>query len=142
MEQRLTMVTLGVADMERSRRFYEALGWTASIEGGGQIVLFQLLGFVLGLYPRSALAEDAHVSGLEAPGFCGIALVYNARDKAEVDGVLKDAVAAGAKLLRPAQDVFWGGYSGYFADLDGHPWEVAFNPHWPLSNDGALRLPY
>jgi uncharacterized protein len=142
MEQRLTIVTLGVADLDRARRFYEALGWQSRVEGGGQIVFFQLLGVVLGLYPRAALAEDAHLPD-DAPSakFGGIALAYNARDKAEVDRVLKEAVAAGAKLLKPAQDVFWGGYSGYFADLDGHPWEVAFNPHWPLDRDGALRLP-
>ncbi len=142
MDQRMTMITLGVRDLERARKFYEALGWRAGREGGGHIVFFQLLGTVLGLYPRAALAEDAHLPD-EAPNakFGGIALAYNTRGKSDVDRVLKEAVAAGATLLKPAQDVFWGGYSGYFADLDGHPWEVAFNPHWPLENDGALRLP-
>jgi len=141
MDQRLTMVTLGVRDLARARKFYETLGWRAREEGGGDIVFFQLLGMVLGLYPRAALAEDAHLPD-DVPNakFGGIALAYNARDKIEVDRVLKEAVAAGAALLKPAQDVFWGGYSGYFADPDGHPWEVAFNPHWPLENDGALRL--
>ena len=136
------MITLGARDLARSRRFYEALGWQARPEGNGKIVFFQLLGVVLGLYPRAALAEDAELPD-EAPNakFGGIAIAYNARDKAEVDRVLKEAVAAGAKLLKPAQDVFWGGYSGYFADPDGYPWEVAFNPHWPLQPDGSLRLP-
>lgn len=142
MDQRLTMITLGVRDLARSRRFYEAMGWHARPEGDGDIVFFQLLGVVLGLYPRAALAEDAALPDA-APNatFGGIAIAYNARDKAEVDRVLKEAVVAGAKLLKPAQEVFWGGYSGYFADLDGHPWEVAFNPHWPLQADGSLRLP-
>lgn len=142
MDQRLTVITLGVQDLPRARRFYEALGWTANEAGGGQIVFFQLLGAVLGLYPRAALAEDAHLAD-DAPKakFGGIALAYNARDKEEVDRVLKEAVHAGGTLLKPAQDVFWGGYSGYFADLEGHPWEVAFNPHWPLQSDGSLRIP-
>lgn len=142
MDQRMTMITLGVHDLERARTFYEALGWRAGSEGGGHIIFFQLLGMVLGLYPRAALAEDAQLPD-DAPKtkFGGIALAYNARGKADVDLVLKEAVAAGATLLKPAQDVFWGGYSGYFADPDGHPWEVAFNPHWPLANDGSLRLP-
>ena len=141
MDQRLSIITLGVRDLGRARRFYEALGWKASKAGNDQIVFFQLLGIVLGLYSREALAEDAHVPD-DAPSakFGGIAIAYNARDKAEVDRVLKEAVAAGAALLKPAQDVFWGGYSGYFADPDGHPWEVAFNPHWRLEDDGSLRL--
>ena len=142
MDQRLSMITLGVRDMVRAKQFYEAMGWRAKEAGGGQIVFFQLLGAVIGLYPRPALAEDAHLAD-NAPEakFGGIALAYNARDKNEVDRVLKEAVAAGGTLLKPAQDVFWGGYSGYFADLDGHPWEVAFNPHWPLERDGAVRIP-
>jgi catechol 2,3-dioxygenase-like lactoylglutathione lyase family enzyme len=141
MDQRMTMITLGVRDLSRARKFYEALGWTAREAGGGDIVFFQLQGSVLGLYPRHALAEDATLHD-DAPNaaFGGIALAYNGRDKAEVDRVLAEAKAAGAKILKPAQDVFWGGYSGYFADLDGHPWEVAFNPHWPLEADGSLKM--
>jgi catechol 2,3-dioxygenase-like lactoylglutathione lyase family enzyme len=141
MDQRITMITLGVRDLARARKFYEALGWKAHIAGGGDIVFFQLQGSVLGLYPRPALAEDAALHD-DAPdaAFGGIALAYNGRDKAEVDRVLVEAKAAGAKILKPAQDVFWGGYSGYFADLDGHPWEVAFNPHWPLEPDGSLKM--
>jgi len=142
MEQRLTMVTLGVDGLARARAFYEALGWRGTEAGGGQIVFFQLLRAVLGLYPRAALAEDAHLAD-DAPHakFGGIALAYNARDKGEVDRVLREAVNAGGTLLKPAQEVFWGGYSGYFADPDGHPWEVAFNPHWPLGDDGSLNIP-
>lgn len=102
----------------------------------------QLLGAALGLYPRAALAEDAHLPDAEPNArFGGIALAYNARDKAAVDRVLEEAVNAGGTLLKPAQEVFWGGYSGYFADPDGHPWEVAFNPHWPLAGDGSLKIP-
>ena len=141
MDQRMTMITLGVRDLARARTFYETLGWRSREAGGGDIVFFQLQGSVLGLYPRHALAEDAALHD-DAPNaqFGGIALAYNGRDKAEVDRVLAQAKAAGAKILKPAQNVFWGGYSGYFADLDGHPWEVACNPHWPLEADGSLKM--
>ncbi|MEQ1866682.1 MAG: VOC family protein [Micropepsaceae bacterium] len=141
MDQRLSIITLGVHDLGRARRFYEALGWKASKAGNEHIVFFQLLGSVLGLYGREALAEDAQLPDtVPQPKFGGITIAYNARDKAEVDRVLKEAVAAGATLLKPAHDAFWGGYSGYFADPDGHPWEVAYNPHWTLQKDGSLRL--
>lgn len=141
MDQRISMITLGVRDLARARKFYEALGWKSREAGGGGIVFFQLHGSVMGLYPRHALAEDAMLHD-DAPNakFGGIALAYNGRDKAEVDRVLEQAKAAGATILKPAQDVFWGGYSGYFADLDGYPWEVAFNPHWPLAADGSLKM--
>ena len=140
MEQRLSVVTLGVADLERSRRFYEeGLGWRRA-NASDEVVFYQVGGMVLALYPRDALAEDAHLSA-EGGGFGGITLAYNARDRREVDAVLAEAAAAGATLLKPAQDVFWGGYAGYFADPDGHPWEVAWNPHWPLGDDGSVRIP-
>jgi uncharacterized protein len=140
MEQRLSVVTLGVADLERSRRFYEeGLGWRRA-NASDEVVFYQVGGMVLALYPRGALAEDAHLSA-EGSGFGGITLAYNARDRQEVDAVLAEAAAAGATILKPAQDVFWGGYSGYFADLDGHPWEVAWNPHWTLGDDGSVRIP-
>lgn len=139
MEQRLSVVTLGVTDLERARRFYEqGLGWQRGNEGD-EIAFYQLGGMVLSLYPRAALAEDAGLPNRPA-GFGGIALAYNTRDKAEVDRVLDQATAAGATILRPAQEVFWGGYSGVFADPDGHPWEVAWNPHWPLAEDGSVQL--
>lgn len=142
MEQRLSIVTLGVGDLAGARRFYEALGWKVSKAGNEHIVFFQLHGMALGLYARTALAEDACLPDTGAnTGFGGMTLAYNARDKAEVDLVLREALAAGARLLKPAHDAFWGGYSGYFADPDGHPWEVAFNPHWALQADGSVRLP-
>jgi len=142
MEQRLSVVTLGVADLERSRRFYEAgLGWTASPASQDGVVFFQLGGLVLALYPRPALAEDSGLPDTPAPRFSGITLAYNVRSRDEVADVLETAVEAGGTLLKPARDVFWGGHSGYFADPDGHTWEVAWNPFWPLDADGAVRLP-
>jgi hypothetical protein len=139
MEQRLSLVTLGVADLERARRFYEdGLGWRRG-NAHAEVVFFQLGGMVLALFARPALAADA---GLEAEGsgFGGIVLAYNARSRAEVDAVLAEAAAAGARILKPAQDAFWGGYTGCFADLDGHPWEVAWNPEWTILEDGSVRL--
>jgi catechol 2,3-dioxygenase-like lactoylglutathione lyase family enzyme len=141
MEQRLSFITLGVADLDRSRAFYEALGWTASAYGDGKdIVFFQVGGLVLALIPREELAEDANVSA-EGSGFSGITLSHNVRSEAEVDATLAEAVAAGARLLRPGSRVFWGGYMGYFADPDGHNWEVCFNPQVPVQGDGTVRLP-
>jgi len=139
MEQRLSMVTLGVADLDRARRFYEdGLGWKRANDQEG-IVFFQLPGAVLGLWSRADLAKEA---GLEdsGAGFSGMALAYNARSREEVDAVLAEAEAAGARLLKPAAEMFWGGYSGYFADPDGHPWEVAFNPFWTLDDEGRVSL--
>ena len=138
MDQRLSMVTLGVADLEESLRFYEALGWKRAGEQPG-VVFFQLNGMALGLYPRAALAEDAKLDAAGS-GFGGITLAYNARTKEDVDAVLDEAAHAGATILKPAEDVFWGGYSGYFADPDGHPWEVAWNPHWEITTEGYVRL--
>lgn len=139
MEQRLSVVTLGVADLARSRRFYEeGLGWRRGNESD-EVVFYQIGGAVLALFPRQTLAEDAHLVD-EGHGFGGITLAYNARDREEVDAVLAEAAAAGAKILKPAQDVFWGGYAGYFADPDGYPWEVAWNPHWTLAEDGSVKL--
>lgn len=139
MEQRLSVVSLGVADLAASRTFYERLGWSASPASNDQIVFFQLGGIVLGLYGRSALAADANLS--PGHGFGGVALAHNARSKEEVDTLLAEAERAGARILKPAEEVFWGGYSGYFADPDGHPWEVAWNPHFPIREDGSIELP-
>jgi catechol 2,3-dioxygenase-like lactoylglutathione lyase family enzyme len=139
MEPRISLVTLGVADMGRARRFYEALGWRASGPGEG-VTFFQAGGMILSLYGRAALAEDAHLLA-EGAGFGGATLGYNVRERADVDRTLEEARAAGATILKPAEDVFWGGYSGYFADPDGHPWEVAWNPHFPILDDGTIRLP-
>jgi len=140
MEPRLSLVTLGVADVRRARRFYEALGFKASAASQESVAFFDAGGVVLGLYGRGALAEDAHVSDSE-PAFSGVALAHNARSEEEVDRVLAEAVAAGARLAKKGQKAFWGGYSGYFADPDGHLWEVAYNPHFPLDASGRIRLP-
>lgn len=141
MRQKLTLITLGVQDIERTLAFYEAgLGWRKSSGSTDDMLLFPLGGLVLGFYPRHLLAEDAHLE--DAPtGFSGISLAYNASSEAEVDAVLAEVVALGATLIKPAQKVFWGGYSGYFKDLDGHLFEVAFNPYWPLDADGNVVLP-
>ncbi|MBI3993372.1 MAG: VOC family protein [Candidatus Lambdaproteobacteria bacterium] len=140
MEQRVSLITLGVADVAASRAFYERLGWRASSVGGGEVAFFQLGGMAFGVYGLAALAEDAGLPGLPgAPG--GIALAYNVRRKEEVDAVLAEAQAAGARLLKPAEEKFWGGYSGYFADPDGYPWEVAWNPGFTWSADGGVVLP-
>lgn len=139
MEQRLSVVTLGVADLERARRFYEeGLGWKRGNQHA-EVIFFQLNGMILSLFSREHLAADAQVPA-EGSGFSGIVLAYNARDKADVDAVMMEAERAGARILKNAQDVFWGGYSGYFADPDGHLWEVAWNPEWEVTPEGAVRM--
>lgn len=140
MEQRISIVTLGVSDLARSRGFYERLGWRPAAVKSEGIVFFQAGGMALALYPRDELAKDANVAA-EGHGFGGITLAYNARNREEVDAVLAEAQAAGAKILKPAQEAFWGGYSGYFADPDGFLWEVAWNPFFPIADDGAIRIP-
>jgi catechol 2,3-dioxygenase-like lactoylglutathione lyase family enzyme len=141
MEQRLSLVTLGVADLDRSRRFYEdGLGWKRGTRDDN-VVFFQLPGSILALWSRAALADDA---GLPNPGagsgFGGIALAYNARTREDADAVLAEAEKAGAHILKPAHETFWGGYSGYFADPDGHVWEVAHNPFWVVDEAGHVRM--
>jgi hypothetical protein len=139
MEQRLSLVTLGVDDLERSRRFYEdGLGWRRG-NAHAEVVFFQIGGAILGLFSRKELAADARLP-VAGSGFGGMTLGYNARTRAEVDAVLAEAAAAGAEILKPAEDTFWGGYAGYFADPDGHPWEVAWNPDWTIADDGSIRL--
>ncbi len=140
MEQRVSLVSLGVEDLERSTAFYEALGWKRADDDASGISFFQTGCMIVGLYPRDKLAEDAGVPN-DGSGFDGITLAYNVRDKEDVKTVLDEAVAAGAKLVKPAQDVFWGGYHGYFADPDGHLWEVAWNPFFPIAEDGSITLP-
>lgn len=143
MEQRLSLVTLGVTDLARSRRFYEeGLGWRASGASTAEVVFFQLGGIALALWGREALAEDARLPDPgPGGGLGGVALAHNVRTRAEVAAVLARARTAGGRVLRPAEDTTWGGCSGYFADPDGHLWEVAWNPHFPLRDDGSLRLP-
>jgi uncharacterized protein len=140
MEPRISLITLGVGDLERSRSFYERLGWNRKVAAAEGVAFFQMGGMALSLYPRAELAADAGLSP-EGSGFPAFALAYNARSRQEVERVLAEAVAAGATLLKPAQDVFWGGYSGYFADPDGFAWEVAWNPGFTLAEDGSLTLP-
>lgn len=139
MEQRVSLITLGVEDLARARAFYEALGWSTGAAPEDDVVFFPAGGMVLGLWGRRALAEDSGVS--DPGGFGGIALAYNASSPAEVDAVMADAHAAGATVAREAGETFWGGYSGVFLDLDGHPWEVAHNPHWTLDEEGRVTLP-
>jgi len=139
-EQRISIVTLGVADLKRSWEFYERMGWRPSKAGSDAIVFFQAGGMALALYPRQELAKDANLAA-EGQGFRAITLAYNARSREDVDAVLQEAQGAGARILKPAQEVFWGGYSGYFADPDDFLWEVAWNPFFPLSDKGELQLP-
>jgi catechol 2,3-dioxygenase-like lactoylglutathione lyase family enzyme len=139
MDQRLSLVTLGVADLDRSARFYEqGLGWKRGNRDEG-VVFFQMPGMILALWSRASLAEDARVRD-GGDGFGGMALAYNARSREEADAVLAEAEAAGARLLKPAEETAWGGYSGYFADPDGHLWEVAHNPFWKIGADGSVSL--
>ncbi|MGE0272841.1 MAG: VOC family protein [Alphaproteobacteria bacterium] len=140
MEQRLSLVTLGVDDVSRSRRFYERLGWTASKMGGDEVAFFQLGGIILSLWDRTSLAADMGVKD-GARGFGGFAIAHNVRAKNEVDALLKEAEAAGARILKHGTVTDWGGYIGYFADPDGHTWEVAWNPAFPIASDGSIRLP-
>ena len=138
MEQRVSLITLGVRDLARARRFYEELGWTAA-PSPEDVVFFQAGGMVLGLWERSRLAEDSTVE--DTGGWGGATLAHNVRTAAEVDAVIEQARAAGAVIGREPAETFWGGYSAVFLDPDGHPWEVAHNPGWALDDAGAVRLP-
>jgi uncharacterized protein len=140
MEPRISIVTLGVLDMARSRAFYEAMGFRVSGASQGDIVFFQAGGQALALYPWDKLADDAE-SPPSGDGFRGVTLAHNVREKSEVAPVLAAAAAAGGRIVKPAHDAFWGGHSSYFADPDGHLWEVAWNPFFPIAADGALTLP-
>ena len=137
--QRVTLITLGVDDLARSRAFYEALGWAAASAHEG-VVFFQMLGAVLGLFGRTDLAADQGRPGV-ALGTGAMTLAQNFATEAEVDAAFALALKAGATALKHPEKVFWGGYSGYYADPDGHVWEVAMNPFWPLATDGSLTLP-
>ena len=136
-EQRLSLVTLGVGDLEASRRFYEALGWRPAASPDG-VYFFQSGGMVFALWGRDELAVDSGVT--DNGGWGGITLAHNVSSPAEVDAVIEEARAAGATIAREPVETFWGGYSGVFIDLDGHPWEVAHNPGWPLGEDGSITL--
>jgi predicted lactoylglutathione lyase len=137
-EQRVSLVTLGVADLGRARAFYEALGWKTNAAPDDDVVFFQAGGMIVALWGRAELATDSGVE--DAGGWGGITLAHNVRSPAEVDVVLDEAREAGATVTRPGAETFWGGYSGAFTDPDGHAWEVAHNPHWTLADDGSIRL--
>lgn len=139
MEQRVSLITLGVGDLSRARRFYEGLGWQVGMAVDDEVVFFQLNGLILSLYPRAAVAQDAGVVDAGG-GFAGITLAHNVHSESEVDAVLSEAGRAGGRVVKPASRAAWGGYSGYFADPDGHLWEVAHNPGFPIDAEGNTRL--
>ena len=135
------MIALGVRDLPRSVKFYRnGLGLVPSSASKESIAFFTTGGTVLALYPWDKLAEDAQVPE-EGHGFRGVILAHNVRERKEVNEVLALAAASGGKIIKPAQDAFWGGHSGYFADPDGHLWEVCWNPHFPLADDGTVLVP-
>ena len=140
MDQRVSMITLGVADLDRSSAFYAAMGWQMADESQEGIVFYQMPGMLLGLFPMAELAKDQGRAGASL-GVGGATLAHNMPDPAGVDRVYAEALSAGATPLKAPEKVFWGGYSGYFADPDGHPWEVAHNPFAPLADDGTWTLP-
>lgn len=138
MDQRVSLVTLGVSDLARSRAFYEAVGWRSGADPGDDVIFFQAGGLIVALWDRGMLARDSGVE--DRGGWGGVTLAYNVGSPAGVDAVLMEAAAAGARIARPGAETFWGGYSGVFVDPDGHPWEVAHNPHWTLHEDGSVVL--
>lgn len=135
----LSLVTLGVADLARAKKFYTELGWPPVQQPSEGVAFFELDGIVLSLFPREELAKDAGVANSK-PGFSGISLAHNVGSEAEANAALAHAVKCGATLVKPAQKVFWGGYSGYFADPDGHLWEVAYNPLACFDENGIMRI--
>ena len=137
---RATLITLGVRDVERAARFYAALGMKRGVKGAKDVAFFEAGGAVLSLYGRDDLAKDAGIEN-SRPGFSGVSLAFNVESETSVEKVLEAAVAAGGRMIKPAQRAFWGGYSGYFADPDGHLWEVAHNPGFPLDEGGQINLP-
>lgn len=138
MEQRVSLITLGVSDIDRSTAFYTELGWRP-VDSPDGVVAFDLIGQTLGLYPKSMLAQELGIEETSITGFSGITLAHNLRSKEEVARLLARAEQAGARIVKSAQDVFWGGYHGYFADPDGHLWEIAFNPFSPLGPAGEFQ---
>jgi catechol 2,3-dioxygenase-like lactoylglutathione lyase family enzyme len=138
MEQRLSLVTLGVHDLARARAFYEALGWSGQSPPGGEVVFFQAGGMIVALWGREELAADSTVE--DGGGWGGVTVAHNVASAAEVDAVLEEAAAAGGTIGRAGAPTSWGGYSGIFIDPEGHPWEVAHNPYWTLAEDGSIYL--
>ena len=140
MNQRLHLVTLGVRDFEKSKKFYEeTLGWKPAIASSDDVAFFQAGGVVFAIYPREKLAEDALTSAMGS-GFAGFTLAHNAKSESEVDEIIADLKSKGVKIVKEPQKVFWGGYSSYFADPDGYLWEVAYNPFFPFDENGNLKL--
>jgi catechol 2,3-dioxygenase-like lactoylglutathione lyase family enzyme len=140
MQPRISLLTLGVEDIARSRTFYAALGFVASGPSGGDVAFFMAGGVVLSLYSRASLLRDTGLAD-GVPGFSGITIAHNVRTQSEVAAVLGEAMAAGGRLVKASHKVFWGGTIGYFADPDGHLWEVAYNPDFPFDAEGNLQLP-
>jgi predicted lactoylglutathione lyase len=138
MDQRLSLITLGVSDLARARAFYEALGWNTNAGPDDDVVFFQTNCMVVALWGRDQLAEDSAVE--DNGGWGGITLAYNTRSPDEVDAVIEEARRAGAAIAREPAETFWGGYSAIFCDPDGHPWEVAHNPRWTIGEDGAVTI--
>jgi uncharacterized protein len=139
MEQRVSLFTLGVSDLEQARKFYEALGWKTGASPDDDVVFFQAGGIILALWDRAKLAEDSAVT--DGGGWGGVTPAYNTRSAKEVDEVIEEARTAGATIGREPGETFWGGYSGVFIDPAGHPWEVAHNPNWTINEDGSVTLP-
>jgi uncharacterized protein len=139
MEQRVSLITLGVRDLARARAFYEALGWTTRAAPEDDVVFFQAGGMVVALWDRARLEEDSAVK--DSGGWGGVTLAHNVRSPADVDAVIEEARAAGAEIVREPAETFWGGHSAAFTDPDGHPWEVAHNPRWTIHEDGSAELP-
>lgn len=139
MEQRVSLVTLGVADVGASKAFYERLGWRVGLHVE-DTAFFQAGGMIVALWDRAKLAADSAVVD-DTKGWGGVTLAHNVRSPEEVDEVIDQARAAGARIGREPGETFWGGYTGVFVDPDGHPWEVAYNPGFPLDDDGGIRLP-
>ena len=138
MDQRVSLVTLGVRDLAKARAFYEALGWRSGAAPADDVVFFQAGCMVVALWGRAELAKDSAVE--DSGGWGGITLAYNVSSPEQVDAVIEEARAAGATIGREPAKTFWGGYSAIFFDSDGHPWEVAHNPHWTVSDDGSVTL--
>ena len=138
MNPRVSLITLGVSDLGRARSFYEALGFVDQAPPGADVVFFQSGGMIVGLWSRGQLAEDSGVE--DRGGWGGVTFAHNVRSPAEVDAAIEEARRAGARIPREPAATFWGGYSGVFVDPDGHPWEVAHNPHWSVGEDGAVTL--
>jgi uncharacterized protein len=134
----VSLVTLGVEDLARAKRFYEALGWVTNTDPELDVVFFQAGGMVVALWSRASLAEDSGV--VDSGSWGGVMLAHNVRSPEEVDRGLAEAEAAGATLSRAGAETFWGGYSGVFVDQGGHPWEVAHNPRWTIDEDGSIRI--